>query len=156
MAPGSADFVVVANRLPVDQVIGPGGETGWKRSPGGLVTALEPLLRQQRGAWIGWPGIAQDDTAAVDEPVFLDGIPQYVPYDGYIDFGRFTTFDLAASYKGFKNWEIFGSIVNVFNEKAPFAPAAAYGLVNFNYNYAFSGATGTQFNAGVRYTIRFQ
>ena len=27
-------------------------------------------------------------------PVFLDGIPQYVPYDGYIDFGRFTTFDL--------------------------------------------------------------
>ena len=43
MAPGSADFVVVANRLPVDQVIGPGGETGWKRSPGGLVTALEPV-----------------------------------------------------------------------------------------------------------------
>lgn len=28
-------------------------------------------------------------------PVFLDGIPQYVPYDGYVDFGRFTTFDLA-------------------------------------------------------------
>lgn len=27
-------------------------------------------------------------------PVFLDGIPQYIPYDGYIDFGRFTTFDL--------------------------------------------------------------
>ncbi len=27
-------------------------------------------------------------------PVFLDGIPQYVPYDGYIDFDRFTTFDL--------------------------------------------------------------
>ena len=27
-------------------------------------------------------------------PVFLDGIPQYVPYDGYVDFGRFTTFDL--------------------------------------------------------------
>ncbi len=66
----------------------------------------------------------------------------------------FTTFDLAASYKGFKNWEIFGSIVNVFNEKAPFAPAAAYGLVNYNYNYSFSGATGTQFNAGVRYTFQ--
>ncbi|HEL3782855.1 TPA: TonB-dependent receptor [Stenotrophomonas maltophilia] len=28
-------------------------------------------------------------------PVFLDGIPLYVPYDGYVDFGRFTTFDLA-------------------------------------------------------------
>lgn len=28
-------------------------------------------------------------------PLFLDGIPLYVPYDGYVDFGRFTTFDLA-------------------------------------------------------------
>ncbi len=28
-------------------------------------------------------------------PVFLDGIPLYVPYDGYVDFGRFATFDLA-------------------------------------------------------------
>ncbi|MFO1317813.1 MAG: TonB-dependent receptor [Burkholderiales bacterium] len=66
----------------------------------------------------------------------------------------FTTFDLAASYKGFKNWEIFGSVINVFNEKAPFAPAAHYGYNNVNYNYAFSGATGTQFNLGVRYTFK--
>jgi len=28
-------------------------------------------------------------------PVFIDGIPVYVPYDGYADLGRFTTFDLA-------------------------------------------------------------
>lgn len=28
-------------------------------------------------------------------PVFLDGVPLYVPYDGYVDFGRFTTFDLS-------------------------------------------------------------
>ena len=28
-------------------------------------------------------------------PLFIDGIPTYVPYDGYVDFGRFTTFDLA-------------------------------------------------------------
>ncbi|WP_209329723.1 TonB-dependent receptor plug domain-containing protein [Lunatimonas salinarum] len=28
-------------------------------------------------------------------PVFLDGVPVYVPYDGYVDMGRFTTFDLA-------------------------------------------------------------
>ncbi|MFO1306176.1 MAG: TonB-dependent receptor [Burkholderiales bacterium] len=66
----------------------------------------------------------------------------------------FTTLDLSASYKGFKNWEIFGSVINVFNQKAPFAPAAAYGFVNYNYNYAYSGATGTQFNLGVRYTFQ--
>ncbi|WP_434516726.1 TonB-dependent receptor plug domain-containing protein [Dechloromonas sp. ARDL1] len=28
-------------------------------------------------------------------PVFLDGIPIYVPYDGYVDFGRFSTYDLS-------------------------------------------------------------
>jgi iron complex outermembrane recepter protein len=27
-------------------------------------------------------------------PLFLDGIPVYVPYDGYIDLGRLTTFDI--------------------------------------------------------------
>ncbi len=56
----SADFVVVANRLPIDMVRLPDGTTEWKRSPGGLVTALEPLLRRRRGAWIGWPGVPQD------------------------------------------------------------------------------------------------
>ena len=38
--PGSADFVVVANRLPIDMERLPDGSTTWKRSPGGLVTAL--------------------------------------------------------------------------------------------------------------------
>lgn len=28
-------------------------------------------------------------------PIFIDGIPVYVPYDGAMDLGRFTTFDLA-------------------------------------------------------------
>jgi iron complex outermembrane recepter protein len=65
----------------------------------------------------------------------------------------FTTFDLSASYSGWKNWQVFGSIINVFNRIAPFNPAAAYGGVNYNYNWAFSGATGTQFNLGVRYTF---
>lgn len=29
-------------------------------------------------------------------PLFIDGIPVYVPYDGYVDFNRFTTSDLSA------------------------------------------------------------
>lgn len=28
-------------------------------------------------------------------PLFIDGIPVYVPYDGYVDFNRFTTSDIA-------------------------------------------------------------
>ena len=52
-----ADFVVVANRLPVDLEKLPDGARRWKRSPGGLVTALEPMLRSRQGAWVGWPGV---------------------------------------------------------------------------------------------------
>src|SRR6476619_90916 len=49
-------FVVVASRLPVDRVEGPDGRTDWQTSPGGLVTALEPVMRDAGGAWIGWSG----------------------------------------------------------------------------------------------------
>ncbi|MBJ7481242.1 MAG: hypothetical protein JHC75_26620, partial [Rhodococcus sp.] len=45
---GQAEFVVVANRLPVDLERLPDGTTRWKRSPGGLVTALEPILRSNQ------------------------------------------------------------------------------------------------------------
>jgi trehalose 6-phosphate synthase len=47
------DFVVVSNRLPVDRVIPADGEAFWKHSPGGLVTALEPVMRASQGAWVG-------------------------------------------------------------------------------------------------------
>ncbi len=51
-----ADLVIVANRLPVDRVEMPDGTKAWRRSPGGLVSALEPVLRANDGVWIGWPG----------------------------------------------------------------------------------------------------
>jgi iron complex outermembrane receptor protein len=42
---------------------------------------------------------------AREVPLFLDGIPIYVPYDGYIDFNRFLTADIAAIQvaKGFSS-----------------------------------------------------
>ena len=52
------NFVVVASRLPVDRVEGPDGRVEWQPSPGGLVTALEPVMREAGGAWIGWSGDA--------------------------------------------------------------------------------------------------
>jgi trehalose 6-phosphate synthase len=55
-ARGDAPVVVVANRLPVDAVTGPDGKTTWQRSPGGLVTALEPFVAGRGGAWVGWSG----------------------------------------------------------------------------------------------------
>ena len=55
---GAHRFVVVASRLPVDRTEGPDGETEWRPSPGGLVSALEPVMRQAKGVWIGWSGDA--------------------------------------------------------------------------------------------------
>jgi trehalose 6-phosphate synthase len=43
--------VAVANRLPVRQ-----GDDGWELSPGGLVTALRPVMATHPGAWVGWDG----------------------------------------------------------------------------------------------------
>ncbi|WP_341998760.1 trehalose-6-phosphate synthase [Microbacterium sp. LWH7-1.2] len=54
--PPAAQLVVVANRLPVDRVVDVADEQDWRRSPGGLVTALEPVMRRADGAWVGWPG----------------------------------------------------------------------------------------------------
>lgn len=54
------------------------------------------------------PGVSQSKVGARNEqmvyvrgfdlrqtPVFIDGVPVYVPYDGYVDLGRFNTFDLS-------------------------------------------------------------
>jgi trehalose 6-phosphate synthase len=57
-AMGDYGFVVVAGRLPVDRVDEPYAEEEWRPSPGGLVTALEPVMREANGVWIGWPGSA--------------------------------------------------------------------------------------------------
>ena len=70
MPAGEYAVVVVANRLPVDLVEQDDGSIDWTRSPGGLVTALAPVMQQQRGAWVGWSGSAD----VTHEPFDADGI----------------------------------------------------------------------------------
>jgi trehalose 6-phosphate synthase len=50
------DLVVAANRLPLDRVVDASGESTWRRSPGGLVTAMESVMRGRDAAWVGWAG----------------------------------------------------------------------------------------------------
>jgi len=104
---GESDFVVVANRLPVDMERRPDGSTTWKRSPGGLVTALEPILRRHRGAWIGWPGIADDTPGDGEpEPIEEDGLT-LVPV-------RLSTQEIADYYEGFSNatlWPLYHDVI---------------------------------------------
>src|SRR5438046_8135626 len=51
-------LILVSNRLPF--ALEPAGEDKWSvtPSPGGLVSALGPVLRGRGGTWIGWPGVA--------------------------------------------------------------------------------------------------
>ncbi|HEX8628189.1 MAG TPA: trehalose-6-phosphate synthase [Catenuloplanes sp.] len=51
-----SSLVVVANRLPVDDSMAPDGACEWRRSPGGLVSALHAILRQTPATWVGWAG----------------------------------------------------------------------------------------------------
>jgi trehalose 6-phosphate synthase len=69
MAVGDGTFVVVANRLPVDEVHSENGRE-WRRSPGGLVTALHPILAGHQGVWVGWAGAA----GPAPDPFEVDGI----------------------------------------------------------------------------------
>ncbi len=97
-----ADFVVVANRLPVDVETLPDGGTRWKRSPGGLVTALEPMLRSRAGAWVGWPGLADIEVESFVE----DGL-QLHPV-------KLSSEDVADYYEGFSNgclWPLYHDVV---------------------------------------------
>lgn len=56
-------------------------------------------------------------------PLFIDGIPVYVPYDGYVDFGRFGTADIAAIQvaKGFSSVaygpNTLGGAINLISRK---------------------------------------
>ena len=98
----TADLVVVANRLPVDRVVGDDGETSWRRSPGGLVSALEPVMRANSGAWIGWPG----DTAG-DLDSFVDDGLTLVPVG-------MSEEEVAEFYEGFANdtlWPLYHDLV---------------------------------------------
>src|SRR5690606_23021330 len=53
-----SELVVVANRLPVTRAprARPNQPDEWDLSPGGLVSALTPVLQKRVSTWVGWPG----------------------------------------------------------------------------------------------------
>jgi len=95
LSSADTELTVVANRLPVRRT----GD-GWKVSPGGLVTALRPVL-EKGGAWVGWSG----DTSAY-KPFVQDGV-HVVPVELDDD-------DLDEHYAGFSNatlWPLYHNAV---------------------------------------------
>jgi trehalose 6-phosphate synthase len=79
----------VSNRLPVDRVTAHDGSPSWKPSPGGLVTALEPVMRANDGAWVGWTGVADDEQGPFEAdglhlvPVALSATAVELYYEGF-------------------------------------------------------------------------
>jgi trehalose 6-phosphate synthase/phosphatase len=66
-APGQAPLVVVSNRLPFE-VRRRKGQLEVSRAPGGLVTALERVLAERGGVWVGWPGAEAGPKDALQAP----------------------------------------------------------------------------------------
>ena len=62
-------LVIVANTLPVRRVVTE-GKGRWETSPGGLVSALTPIVSDAKGAWVGWSG----RSGAAPDPFTHDGI----------------------------------------------------------------------------------
>jgi trehalose 6-phosphate synthase len=95
-------FVVVSNRLPVDRVVAEDGSAAWRQSPGGLVTALEPVMRGAEGAWVGWVGQPGEDV----KPFTHDGI-RIVPV-------ALSDYEVENYYEGFSNdtiWPLYHDVI---------------------------------------------
>ncbi len=92
----------MSNRLPVDRIVADDGTEGWKVSPGGLVTALEPVMRSSDGAWVGWAGQPDLDL----EPFDYDDM-RLVPV-------QLSQRDVEQYYEGFSNdtiWPLYHDVI---------------------------------------------
>jgi trehalose 6-phosphate synthase len=78
--------VAVANRLPVQH-----GPDGWELSPGGLVTALRPVMERGSGTWVGWDGGAEGAPRSLPE-LSIDLLPVSLSAEEVADY-----------YHGFSN-----------------------------------------------------
>ncbi|WP_374049274.1 trehalose-6-phosphate synthase [Sinomonas sp. ASV486] len=126
------DFLVVSNRLPVDRV-GEGEDSGWRRSPGGLVTALAPVMEHSDGAWVGWHG-APDEELTPFEHEGISVLP--VPLSAQ---------ELENYYEGFSNatlWPLYHDVI------APPEFHRAWWDSYRRVNQRFADATSTHANEG--------
>ena len=96
------DLVVAANRLPLDRVVDASGESTWRRSPGGLVTAMESVMRGRDAAWVGWAG----EPGPAPEPFRDDGM--------YLHPVGLSPTEIEEYYEGFSNdtlWPIYHDVI---------------------------------------------
>ncbi len=138
---GSADLVIVANRLPVDRVTLPDGSAEWRRSPGGLVTAIEPVMRANDGSWIGWPGGTESDLEPFEDegldlvPITLSQQEVEEFYEGFANGTLWPLYhDVAAKPEFHREWwDAYVAVNRRFAEQA--AEAASEGATVWVHDY---------------------
>ncbi|HEX7537883.1 MAG TPA: trehalose-6-phosphate synthase, partial [Dermatophilaceae bacterium] len=99
---GTFDLVVAANRLPVARVVDDRGDSTWRCSPGGLVTAMESVMRGRDAAWVGWAG----EPGAAPEPFVDEGM--------YLHPVGLSAAEVREYYEGFSNetlWPIYHDVI---------------------------------------------
>ncbi len=100
------ELVVVSNRLPLSFQKEPDGHLRAKQSSGGLVTALEPLLREHGGIWVGSATTEQDASEQVREELDKLSREHHYRYEPI----ALTPEENAKFYEGFSNeiiWPLF-------------------------------------------------
>ena len=138
---GEYSFIVVSNRLPVDRVIDAEGNASWAGSPGGLVTALEPVMRKNEGAWIGWGGqpdlefdpFDNDGIRVVPVPLSAEDIENY--YEGFSNDTLWPLYHDVIAPPSFHRewWETYVEVNQRFARAA--AEAAAEGAIVWVQDY---------------------
>ena len=121
-------LVIVSNRLPIALTRGDMGQWQVQSSPGGLVTALAPILSERGGLWIGWPGMLEN--------VDLDELLVAASRDfGYIlEPVSLTEEEIQQYYFGFSN-EIIWPLFHDLQTRCNFDPAywKTYQAVNHKF-----------------------
>ncbi len=113
-------LLVVSNRAPVEAA--PGGEEyGFRRTVGGLATALDVTLRERPGLWIAWAGTAGDEVLSPEQTA--------LPYP--IHTVHLSEREVDNYYGGFAN-QVLWPLCHIFPSLCVFDPAywAAYKHVN--------------------------
>ena len=129
-------LVVVANRLPVRRT-----DDGWERSPGGLVSALEPAVRDSSTTWVGWTGVPDEPLDGFEHdgvalrPVMVTADEQQRFYEGFSNGALWPLYHDAIFVPRFDDgwWDAYVAVNERFAERT--AEVAAPGATVWVHDY---------------------
>lgn len=136
--------------LPVDRIIDPATRISGGRS-------VADAMKRLPGVHFNHVGERNESTVYVRGfdvkrvPLFLDGIPIYVPYDGYPDLGRFMVYDISAIIvsKGYSSVlygpNTMGGAINMVSRKPDGRFEGTAGI-----SYGTGNTRRSYFNVGTR------